>query len=242
MPFMTKDLSKEIMKRSRLRNRFLEDKSLENRMLYTQQRNPSGSLLRKTKIRYDANPNKNKILDNKRFWKVVKPLFSDKSISGDKINLTENDENAKTEMKTAEIFHSLFSNIAKNLKVPQYSNFDPIAQSVEDPTFNAVVKYKNHPSILTIEAKYKGKNKFSFIELTTQDIEKEIFDLETEKASQISDIPTKIIKENVDVFVNFLCTSINSSIKSPLFPSYINCDDIDDIIVMTLRHMVFPII
>ena len=28
--------------------------------------------------------------DNKQFWKVVRPLFSDKSISGDKINLTEN--------------------------------------------------------------------------------------------------------------------------------------------------------
>ena len=76
------------------------------------------------------------------------------------------------------------------------------------------MKYKNHPSILTIQAKYKGKNKFSFTEVTTQDIEKEIFDLETRKASQISDIPTKIIKENVDIFADILCTSINNSIKS----------------------------
>ena len=90
MPFMTKDLSKEIMKRSRLRNRFLKDKNLENRMLYTQQRNYCVSLLRKTKIRYYANLNEKKILDNKQFWKVVKPLFSDKSIKGDEINLTEN--------------------------------------------------------------------------------------------------------------------------------------------------------
>ena len=83
---MTKDLSEEIMKRSRLRSRFLKDKSLEIRMLYTQQRNHCVSLLRKTKIRYYANINEKKILDNKQFFKVVKPLFSDKSISGDKIN------------------------------------------------------------------------------------------------------------------------------------------------------------
>ena len=38
------------------------------------------------------------------------------------------------------------------------------------------MKYKKNPSILTIQAKYKGKNKFSFTEVTTQDIEKEIFD------------------------------------------------------------------
>ena len=83
---MTKDLSQEIMKRSRLRNRFLKDKNLKNRMLYTQQRNYCASLLRKTKIRYYANLNEKKILNNKEFWKAVKPLFSDKSISGDKIN------------------------------------------------------------------------------------------------------------------------------------------------------------
>ena len=102
----------------------------------------------------------------------MKPLFSDKSISGDKINLTENGEYVKTKIKTAEVLNSFFSNIVKNLKIPQYSNFDPNAQNIEDPTLKAIVKYKNHPSILTIQAKYKGKNKVSFTEVTTQDIEK----------------------------------------------------------------------
>ena len=48
------------------------------------------------------------------------------------------------------------------------------------------MKYENHQSILTIQAKCKGNNKFSFTEVTTQDIKKEFFDLETGKASQIS--------------------------------------------------------
>ena len=68
-------------------------------------------------------------------------------------------------MKTAEVFNSSFSNIVKNLKIPWYSNFDPIAQNIEDPTLKVIVKYKNHPGILTIQAKYKDKNKFSSIEL-----------------------------------------------------------------------------
>ena len=46
-------------------------------------------------------------------------------------------------MKTAEVFNSFFSNILKNLKIPQYSNFDPIAQNIEVPTLKAIVKYKN---------------------------------------------------------------------------------------------------
>ena len=36
MPFMTKDLSKEMMTRSRLRNKYLKYKTEENRFLYTQ--------------------------------------------------------------------------------------------------------------------------------------------------------------------------------------------------------------
>ena len=88
MSFMMKDLFKEIIKRSRLRHRFLKNKSLENRILYTQQMNYCVCLLRKAKTRYYENLNQKKILDNKEFLKVVERLFSDKSISGDKINLT----------------------------------------------------------------------------------------------------------------------------------------------------------
>ena len=39
MPFMTKNLSKEKIKRSRLRNKYLKHTTEENRLLYTQQRN-----------------------------------------------------------------------------------------------------------------------------------------------------------------------------------------------------------
>ena len=192
-------------------------------MLYTQEKNYCVSHLRKTKIRHYTNLIENKILDNKQFWKVVKSLFSDKSNSGSKINLIENEEYAKTEMKILEVLNSFFSNVVKNLKIPQYSNFDPIAQNIEDPTLKAIGKYKNHPSILTIQAKYKGRIIFFCRSIY---IEKEIFDLETKKASQISDIPPTIIKENVDVFADFLCTCINSSIKSSLFPSCIKLADV----------------
>ena len=47
MPFMTKSLSKEIMARLRLRNKYLKHKTEENRLLYTQQRNKYVSLLKK---------------------------------------------------------------------------------------------------------------------------------------------------------------------------------------------------
>ena len=98
----------------------------------------------------------------------MKPLFSDEPISGDKINLNGNSDYVKTEMKREEVFSSFFSNLVENLKIPQYSNFHPIAQNIEDPTLKAIVNHKNHPSILTIQTKNKGKNKFFYRSIYTR--------------------------------------------------------------------------
>ena len=49
LPIMNKTISKEIMKRNRLRNKFLKNRTDENKSRYTKQRNYCDSLLRKTK-------------------------------------------------------------------------------------------------------------------------------------------------------------------------------------------------
>ena len=66
---------------------------------------------------------------------------------------------------------------------------------------------------------------FYFRELEKEEIQKEIHNLNDNKASQHSDIPTKIIKGNSDIFCNFLYVSINSSLKSSLCPSCLKTAD-----------------
>ena len=39
------------------------------------------------------------------------------------------------------------------------------------------------------------------------EVEKEIFKLDKTKTSQKTDISTRIIKEDIDIFANFLCTT-----------------------------------
>ena len=73
MPLMTKNLSKEVMTRSRLRNKYLKNKMEENRLLYTEQRNKCVSLLRKTKINYYENLDEKGRTYNKIFWETAKP-------------------------------------------------------------------------------------------------------------------------------------------------------------------------
>ena len=43
--------------------------------------------------------------------------------------------------------------------------------------------------------------------------------LNKNKASQKSDIPIRIIKENADIFAEFLCGTVNSAIKPSNFPN-----------------------
>ena len=79
--FMNKKVSKEIMKRSRLRNKFLNTKSDIDRKTYNKQRSYVVSYLRNEKNNFYSN------LDSKVFWKTVKPLLSEKVTKHSKINL-----------------------------------------------------------------------------------------------------------------------------------------------------------
>ena len=92
MPLFKKESSKAIMTRTKLRNIFLQNRSEKNRIRYTKQRNFCVSLLRKTKKRYYENLNEKSVVDNKLFWKTVKPLLSDKVAVKDGIHLIENNE------------------------------------------------------------------------------------------------------------------------------------------------------
>ena len=74
-PFMTKNLHKEIMKRSILRNKYLKSKSLTGRKNYNIQRNFCKKLLRTTKKDCFSNLDTKKVTDNRTFWRTAIPVF-----------------------------------------------------------------------------------------------------------------------------------------------------------------------
>ena len=76
--FMTKGLHKAIMKRSRLQNKFLRDRTETSQKEYKKQRTFCVNFLKKAKKDHFANLDVNSVLDNRKFWQNVKPLFSNK--------------------------------------------------------------------------------------------------------------------------------------------------------------------
>ena len=67
------------MKRSCLRNKFLNTKIDIDRKAYNKQRNLCVSLIRIEKKNFFSNINTNDITDNKTFCKTIKPFFTDKN-------------------------------------------------------------------------------------------------------------------------------------------------------------------
>ena len=72
-----------------------------------------------------------------------------------------------------------------------------------------------------------GKDlKFSFIFETKNTILAEIRNLDNKKACQESDIPVKIIKDNIDIFSEFIFHNFNNSIFDATFPSELKNADV----------------
>ena len=83
-------------------------------------------------------------------WKTVEPFLSYKIITREKTTLIEENEIVSNDEDTAQVLNTFFSNIVGCLNIPEYVTSDPISGNISDPIFKLIVKYRKHPSILTI--------------------------------------------------------------------------------------------
>ena len=81
------------------------------------------------------------------------------------------------------------------------------------------MKYIAHPSVIAIKENCTPKSNFNFLFVEKVDILKEIQMLQSNKATQNTDIPTKLIKDNTDIFAELVFTSLNKGIEQSVFPS-----------------------
>ena len=198
---------------------------MKNKLAYNRQRNHCVNLVRKEKKSYYGNLDTNKITDNKTFWKTVKPLFSNKTVNSDQITLIKNDIIISENKDIAEIFNKFFANIIQDLNITmeefvsnENGKNDKNLTDPESNVFRAIEQYKDHPSILAISKITNANNTFSFKSVCYEDIEKELMQLDTQKSTQDTDIPTKIIKENVDIVGDFVFQNFNNAIECSVFP------------------------
>ena len=142
--------------------------------------------------------------DNKKVWGVVKPLLSNKVVYNERITLVEDDKIIENDKNTASILNEFFSNIITTLGIPQYNETEPVSHKIGDPLMKTIMKYRFHPSIVAIKKNCISGLSFSFSQFERHEIMKEINNLKANKATQSTDIPTKFVKENSDIFGEFI--------------------------------------
>ena len=89
LPFTGKHLSKAIINRTRPCNRFLQNRSQDNKMMFSKQSNNCVSLLRKTKQNFYSDINENNEIDDKKVWKTLTLLLVNKVVSDAQIPLID---------------------------------------------------------------------------------------------------------------------------------------------------------
>ena len=106
--------------------------------------------------------NSSVISDNRKFWKTVKPLFSNKGNYGNKIKSVENEEIIDDDTKTAEELNNFFKTAVASLDI--HGNRIQMGKSV-------------------------SQNLFCFNEVTKAEVLKEINSINNKKANTFTTIP-----------------------------------------------------
>ena len=78
------------MRRSKLRNKFNKERNSKNWSNYQQQQNYCLNLLKESQAHHFNNLSVKDVTENKRFWKTVKPFFTDITKNSNNIILPEN--------------------------------------------------------------------------------------------------------------------------------------------------------
>ena len=202
-------------------------------------------LLRKTKANYYANLNGKDLTDNMQFWRNIKPLLSDKIKSSEKITLVEqretldtdgniNDEIVNDDVKTAETFTRPFANAVIDLKIPDFHGAVPLADNISHPIFRAILKYANHPST-TLRKDLNNTSRFSSSNVSVADVKKDIRKLDPRKATQNTDIPVRMLKQNSDIFDNYICDFFSECVDKGVFPSILKNPNITPVFKKRFR-------
>ena len=81
-----------------------------NRLAYKKRRNYCVSLMHENKKQHYGSLNVNRITNNKNFWRVVKPNFSNKILGTNRVILRDGGKIISDTEKVADTFNEIFVN------------------------------------------------------------------------------------------------------------------------------------
>ena len=138
---MTKELSKAIMTKSKVKNSYVKWPSQENFVAYKKAKNKCNSLTRKAKRIFFKEASKSGVMSNRTFWKTVKPFLTNKGcMTNDCISIEKDGDIVRDEKVLVELFDENYINIVEISSGNKSSSLGNCEDSAQDAQ---IIKYLN---------------------------------------------------------------------------------------------------
>ena len=201
-PFMTKELSKAVMSKSKTRNKYIKWPSRENFL----------AMKRVTKSSFS---------NNKKFWNTVKPFLTNKGfLPNDNISIKVNDDLVTDKTKLANLFNLHYINIVEKVSgAPPAIQGNPNSPN-EDNTIvkNIIKQYENHSTIINIKNHIDSPAiRFDIPTAKIEHINKIIENINPKKATGPDKIPPKMVKLSANIIDSHLMNIINNDLSNKSF-------------------------
>ena len=228
-PYMTKCLRKAIMRRSQLQSKYFKTKTKSDYDSFKRQRNYASKLYKKEKKNFYKKLDLNFLLDNKKFWKYMKPICSEKTECKPRITLVDGENIISDDLILAETFNTFFKEAVKNLDIKENNdiiNMEIDIENCTDPLDMIIQKFDKHPSILKINEMVHKNHNFHFKEISLEDVELEIKMLNAKKATTFKNIPSQRLKDSAEVCCPVLLQLVNNCFIDGEFPKKLKVADV----------------
>ena len=219
-PFMTKELRKAIMNKSKIRQKYQKWPSRENFLALTEAKTFCNKLSKSVKKAYFHKVSGKGFVNNTTFWNTVKPFLTNKDFLTNKTTAIENKGKIVTDKsKLVNLFNSHYINIVeKTLGCPPETEGNPENKTNDIATVQSITpKYQTHPSILNFKSKNTVKKTFDIPTATSEQINKIIKELNAKKATGPDKIPPKTFRLSANIINSYLTNIINSDLLKDSF-------------------------
>ena len=221
-PFMSKELSNAMKKRSKVINKYNKFKSRDN---YIEKQNIMRKcrfLQLKAKKQYFEKTLTENNMTNKKYWTLMKPFLSEKGGNyGTKITLEENGDLISNEAVLAEIFNDQYVNIVEKTTgtpptpIPNNGlDIDNITETIS----NIIKHFSDHPSIKAIIENNHLIEPFHIPLANISDIENILKNINIKKSAGPGMVLPSLVKMCSEVIAMPLTNAVNHIVVSCIFP------------------------
>ena len=144
------------MTRSKLKRRYNLDRTTINFEKYKKERNICVNILPKSKKQYFNKIEVKNVTDNKKFWKTIRPKFSNKCKTANAMILVEDEKILQDEKAIANTFNNHFTDVTHSLGLKKKNI------GLENTLSITVETFRDFESIKKINESQQGAENSSF--------------------------------------------------------------------------------